>query len=181
MQLNNKESLSIISKTIDKIRSTGGNILKDQLDDEEWFKKNMISSIIHERRDKIYAKMTSARKDIFNSMSQYKHVAEGKKLFSSIVNRSDIKKMVPYESNEQLIIAYSQPKNVQDYPDNSIKISNHLQIPQDDKINHTFSRKKSHHNKIQTDSYDKKNNLSVFNINKQNLILELNENKIDYK
>ena len=43
MQLNNKESLSIISKTIDKIRSTGGNILKDQLDDEEWFKKNMIS------------------------------------------------------------------------------------------------------------------------------------------
>jgi hypothetical protein len=69
MQLNNKESLSIISKTIDKIRSTGGNILKDQLDDEEWFKKNMISSILHERRDKIYTKMTSARKDIFNSMS----------------------------------------------------------------------------------------------------------------
>ena len=69
MQSNNKESLSIISKTIDQVRSTGGNILKEQLDDEEWYKKNQISSILHEKRDKIYTKMTSARKDIFNSMS----------------------------------------------------------------------------------------------------------------
>jgi hypothetical protein len=69
MQSNNKESLSIISKTIDQVRSTGGNILREQLDDEEWYKKNKISSILHEKRDKIYTKMTSARKDIFNSMS----------------------------------------------------------------------------------------------------------------
>ena len=60
----------------------------------------MISSILHEKRDKIYTKMLSARKDIFNSMSQYKHVPEGKKLFSSIVNKSDITKLMPCESNE---------------------------------------------------------------------------------
>lgn len=59
----------MISRTIDQIRSTGGSILKDQINDEEWFKKNMISSILHEKRDKIYKKMSSARKDIFNSMS----------------------------------------------------------------------------------------------------------------
>lgn len=181
MQSNNKESLSIISKTIDQVRSTGGNILKEQLDDEEWYKKNKISSILHEKRDKIYTKMTSARKDIFNSMSQYKYVPEGKKLFASIVNKSDIKKLMPYESNEQLVIAYSQPKNVQDYPDNSIKIINNLESSPNTKINNSFPRKMSYLGKIQADSFDKNSNVSVFNSSKQNLILQLHENKIDYK
>jgi hypothetical protein len=35
--------------------------------------------------------------------------------------------------------------------------------------------------KIQAESFDKNSNVSVFNSSKQNLILQLHENKIDYK
>ena len=56
-----------------------------------------------------------------------------------------------------------------------------MQASPDDKIFHSFSKKQSHIGKIQTDSLEKISNESVFNKNKQNLILQLNENKIDYK
>ena len=171
-----QDAITVLTKTIENVRSTGGNILNKQRQGppEPTFKDN-------QALQKLLDREMNATSDIFKTMNVDSIKKDGKRLFTDKVNISNPENMHTIEKDQQILAQYNVNKMLNDYPDKS-KIQYVQPEIKKEKLKHNFV-----HNILAAKSKTNNAHLekivdsSIFNSNKYQILQQLHEEQIEFR